>query len=79
MAASRTGVADLLLCVGGFFLAMEVKRPGKKPTPMQKENSRQVHAAGGFSVVVTSLEEAQEAIGVVRSSVHVTKRLTSNV
>lgn len=33
---SERGVADLICCIDGKFVAVEVKQPGKKPRPDQE-------------------------------------------
>ena len=55
------------LCVGasdlighssnGRFVAVEVKLPGKKPTPVQQKFIDRVKYAGGIAGVVTSVDE----------------------
>lgn len=61
------GVPDLLLCLDGCFVAMEVKlpRPGEshkhavlRATPQQRNQVRLINTAGGTAAVVTSVEEA---------------------
>lgn len=52
------GVPDLLACVRGRFVALEVKDPhGDPPTALQLYTIDQIRAAGGIAAVVTSLEE----------------------
>ena len=46
----------------GRFVALEVKRPGEKPTPDQSLFLALVEKRGGFAAVVHSMEEAREAI-----------------
>jgi hypothetical protein len=45
---------DYLLCVGGRFVAIETKAPGKKPTPLQDVCIREIRAAGGEVWVISS-------------------------
>ena len=52
------GVPDLLCCVNGRFLGLEIKLPGKKPTPAQILELQKIAKAGGVSAVVTSVAEA---------------------
>lgn len=58
------GSADLLgvLPPSGRLVALEVKQPGKKPTPAQVAWLESVKAAGAVAGVVTSLEEAVELV-----------------
>lgn len=50
----RSGVADIIVCVEGLFLAVEVKADARKnpPTPLQRKNLEEVRAAGGASFVI---------------------------
>lgn len=59
----KKGIPDLLGCVQGRFFGLEVKCPdGDPPTDLQKANIRQIKKAGGGSCVVTSPEEAIDAV-----------------
>ena len=60
---SRAGVPDLLICYRGRFIALEVKVPGKKPTPLQTRELATIRVAGGTAEVVTTVEEALIACG----------------
>lgn len=44
------------------FTAIEVKRPGQKPTEAQKNFIDKVWAAGGLSGIARSVEEAEDII-----------------
>lgn len=48
----QSGIPDLLLCVQGFFLAVEVKGVGGKATPLQRLNLGQIKAAGGIGLIL---------------------------
>ncbi len=64
----RKGIPDLLGCVPdsngiGRFFGLEVKCPdGDPPTDLQKTVLKQIKRAGGGSCVVTSPEEAIDAV-----------------
>jgi hypothetical protein len=46
------GTPDFLGCVGGAFVAIELKRAAKAHLrPMQKYNLKRIEAAGGFGLV----------------------------
>lgn len=62
----RAGVPDVLLCVGGRFVAFEVKhrKPGeslaamqRRVTARQKKEIGDIQAAGGAASVVSSVDE----------------------
>ena len=54
---SKPGISDLLCCVRGKFVAIEVKRPGGKPTKEQECFLEKVEQAGGLGLVATSADE----------------------
>jgi len=54
----QAGLPDIFGCVGGFFVGLEVKQPGKKPSELQKLELKKIEEAGGIASVVTSPEEA---------------------
>ena len=53
----RVGVPDELLCINGRFIALEIKRHGQHPTPLQQETLKRIRQAGGIAVVLTSVEQ----------------------
>lgn len=57
--ASKAGVADLLVCYKGLFIAIEVKAPGKlgNQSELQKVNAAMVRASGGVSLLVDNLQD----------------------
>ena len=58
----RRGVPDVLVCYRGRFLALEIKRPGQRPTTLQLAVIRQIRGAGGTAEVVTSVADAQRVV-----------------
>ena len=53
------GLADILVCWRGRFVAIEVKRPGKHPTDDQSTFLDDVIRTGGIGIVAHSLEDVQ--------------------
>jgi len=49
---TKSGIPDLLCCVNGYFVAIEVKADNGKPTPLQLHNIRKIRESGGFAFVV---------------------------
>lgn len=49
---TKIGVPDLLACVNGCFVAIEVKGEGGKPSELQFYNQRKIREAGGISLIV---------------------------
>lgn len=65
------GIPDLLLCIDGLFIGMEIKfpKPGEsmeaaraRATPQQRNQIRLINNAGGMAGVVTSVDEAMDLI-----------------
>jgi hypothetical protein len=55
----RTGVSDLIACVRGRYFAIEVKRPGNEPTPIQANFLEKVRVSGGLAMFATSVEDVK--------------------
>ena len=58
------GVAtvDVLACVKGRFVGIEVKVPGKVPTPRQMIALSEIERAGGVAFWCTSLADCKEKL-----------------
>ena len=56
------GIPDIIVCYKGKFIAFECKRPGGKPTILQKITLNKINKAKGIAVVVTSLEQVKDII-----------------
>lgn len=57
------GFPDLLGCVQGRFIALEVKMPGEEPSAIQRYMMKLIKRAGG---ITSRVESVEEAINVVR-------------
>lgn len=67
-AFQRAGVPDLLCIKNGRAVFLEVKQPGKKPTPLQQQVMREIREQGGaVAEVVTSRDEAQKVLNGVHN------------
>lgn len=51
-AYSVAGTPDILACVNGYFIGIEVKAQGGKPSELQLVKIRDIREAGGFGYVV---------------------------
>jgi len=58
--SNRAGVPDLLCCIEGRFLGIEVKAPGGKVSALQLANIAMIEAAGGLGLVAYSAAEVRE-------------------
>ena len=45
----KSGVPDIIACIDGIFVGVEVKREGKEPTPIQQRRIEEIEAAGGIA------------------------------
>lgn len=49
---STSGTPDILACISGYFLAIEVKAQNGKPSELQLAKIDEIRKAGGFAYVV---------------------------
>ena len=47
----RSGVPDIVCCVGGMFLGIECKAGNNKPTALQANELEAIRRAGGVAIV----------------------------
>ena len=59
---TRSGVPDILACIGGRFVAIEVKQDAGRVSALQEAHQRQIRAAGGVSIIVWSYEGYLQAL-----------------
>lgn len=67
--ANKAGVPDILCCVNGKFVALEVKRIGLEHnlTEAQKLNIENIKTAGGIAEVVSTLDDVKRLINNIYS------------
>lgn len=56
------GIPDLVCCINGRFVGLEVKCPGKNATEIQQAVLNRISQARGISGVVHSISEALEVL-----------------
>ena len=49
---TKVGVPDILACVNGHFVGIEVKSSTGKPSELQIHNVKKINERGGFAVIV---------------------------
>ena len=49
---TKSGIPDILACVNGYFVAIEVKAQNGTPSNLQLYNINRIRRAGGFAFVV---------------------------
>ena len=70
-AYSEAGTPDILSCVNGYFLAIEVKGNNGRVSDLQLEKINQIRKAGGFAYVVypTAWEKIKNIINGLLSDI----------
>jgi Holliday junction resolvase len=53
------GIPDIIACVNGRFVALEVKTPSGKATKLQEATIKKILKAGGVAAVVRSVDEVR--------------------
>lgn len=48
----RSGIPDILACINGLFIALELKAENGKPTPLQVYNIEQIKKSGGIGYIL---------------------------
>jgi Holliday junction resolvase len=66
---TKRGVPDLLCCVNGYFLAIEVKAENGKPSELQKWNVSKIRHCGGLSFILypSQFENFKELVKTMKS------------
>lgn len=49
---TKNGIPDLLCCVGGYFIGIEVKAQNGRPSELQLYHCKKIREAGGFAFIV---------------------------
>lgn len=56
------GVPDIIACINGVFVGIEVKTKTGSTTKIQEYQIDMINKSGGFALVVTTLEELIQAL-----------------
>ena len=57
-----SGIPDIICCLDGRFIGIEVKRPGGKVSRLQEITLRKIETAGGVGIVAFSVEDVKQFI-----------------
>lgn len=60
--ATKAGVPDVVCCLNGKFIAIEVKRIAKHATALQKYKMAEIEKAGGIAFEAHSVEEVKQEL-----------------
>lgn len=70
----KSGIPDLICCVNGFMLAVEIKASNGRPSELQKLNISRINYSGGIGVFLypEGFEQFKELVkGVIECSSHI--------
>ena len=59
---AKAGVSDILACIKGKFVAIEVKKPGNKPSKLQENFINGINSIGGIAFWADNLDDVKEQI-----------------
>lgn len=59
---SKPGDPDLIACIDGRFIGIEVKTAGGRQSPIQKRRQEQIEQSKGIYRIIRSMEELQEML-----------------
>lgn len=58
-----SGTPDILACINGRFIGIEVKRPdGGTVSELQKSKLKKIETAGGVSIIARSVEDVSAVL-----------------
>ena len=49
---TKTGIPDILACINGYFVAIDVKAKNGKPSELQKYHVQKIIDAGGLAIIL---------------------------
>ena len=59
---SKAGIPDILACINGRFVAIEVKQPGESPRPLQTAQINEFITAGAIAFWSDSVQHTQSTL-----------------
>ena len=64
--SNHAGVPDILACVKGRFIGIEVKKAGEKPSVLQNHNIDLITMSGGIAFVAYSVDDVKKQLDILR-------------
>jgi len=58
----KAGVPDIIACINGRFVGIEVKRPGGVVSELQKYHIGQINKSGGAAFVAYSVDDVKDKL-----------------
>lgn len=59
---AKAGVSDILACVKGRFVAIEVKKPGGRPSQLQLQFIDAINKIGGIAFIADNLDIVKDKL-----------------
>jgi hypothetical protein len=69
----KSGIPDLILCVNGVFISVELKAPNGRPSELQKMNTARINQSNGIGIILKpdGFEQFKEIMkGVIECRCH---------
>lgn len=69
----KSGIPDILCCINGTFVAIEVKASNGRPSELQKLNVKRINKSGGIAIFLypEGFEQFKEVLeGVIECGTH---------
>ena len=65
----KAGIPDILMCINGFFVSVELKSKTGTPTDLQKLNTERINTSGGIGIILypDDFEEFKQLISTLLS------------
>lgn len=70
----KSGIPDLILCVNGFFMTVELKAPNGKASELQKMNTARINQSNGIGIILfpDGFEDFKKIMkGVIQCKLHI--------
>lgn len=66
-ASQRSGIPDILVCIRGKFIAIELKREDGSGVPSKQQiiECKKINRAGGISIISNSFEEVKNLLNTI--------------
>lgn len=49
---TRAGVPDVIFCLNGYYMAVELKSETGRPSKLQEYNIEEIRRAGGYAIIL---------------------------
>lgn len=63
--ATKTGIPDIICCLNGKFVAIELKSPKNNADKLQEYNIKQIQESGGIAFCSDNYEEIVHSLEVI--------------